>query len=136
MLPGGKERIPGRLRLFFDARDEELLKIVGDVTSKRPSLHGLKNLLYPSLHPRGIKELAAPRTLRIAYAVVHLLESLEVGTVDDRLRALRGVQDEVLHCTDSHLHRNTARVLLQLMKDLVRTSDRYRLFQLAHDFRA
>src|SRR5512133_1375640 len=124
-------------RLLFDERDRELLRIVRDVVSKPGSLRDLENLLYPYLHPRGIKELAAPRALRIAYAVVHLLESLEVGTADDRLKALRAVQEEVLHSAESHLHRNTARVLLQIMKELVRSStEPARLLMLAHDFRA
>jgi hypothetical protein len=124
-------------RWLFDERDRELLRIVRDLARKGGSRKDLKSLLYPYLHPRGIKELAAPRALRIAYAIVHLLESLEGGTADDRLRALRAVQDEVLASADSHLHRNTARVLLQIMKELVRScDDSVRLLQLAHDFRA
>src|SRR5512133_2889302 len=84
-------------RWLFDERDRELLRIVNDVVRKPGSLHDLEKLLFPYLHPRGIKELAAPRALRIAYAVVHLLESLEAGTADDRLKALRAVQEEALH---------------------------------------
>ena len=123
-------------RIYFDRKDYELLGIVSDVCSREASLSYLKNLLYPYLHPRGIKEMAASRALRIAYAVVRLLESLEAGKADERLSALRSLRDEVMHSADSHMQKNTARVLLQIMKDLARTDrdDLHRL-QLAHDFR-
>ena len=123
-------------KIYFDRKDYELLGIVNDVCSRDTSFSYLKNLLYPYLHPRGIKEMAASRALRIAYAVVRLLESLEAGKADDRLSALRSLRDEVMHSADSHMQKNTARVLLQIMKDLARTDrdDLHRL-QLAHDFR-
>jgi len=54
--------------------------------------------------------MAASRELRIAYAVVHLLNSLEVGEEKDRLAALRSLRDEVLYSTKSYLRKNTARV--------------------------
>ena len=70
------------------------------------------------MHPHGIKEMAATRGLRIAYAVVHLLGSLETGKAEDRLSALRSLHAEVLTTARSWLRRNTARVLVQLMKDM------------------
>ncbi|MEN6486749.1 MAG: hypothetical protein ABFD98_17875 [Syntrophobacteraceae bacterium] len=123
-------------KIYFDRRDYELLGIVNDVCSREASFGYLKNLLYPYMHPRGIKEMAASRALRIAYSVVRLLESLEVGKADDRLSALRSLRDEVMHSAESHMEKNTARVLLQIMKDLARMGrdDLCRL-QLAHDFR-
>ncbi len=75
----------GISKVFFDQRDYELLGIVNDVLDRNKSFGYLKNLLYPYLHPRGIKEMAASQGLRMAYAAVHLLESLEVGKADDRL---------------------------------------------------
>ncbi len=126
--------IPG---ILFDPRDYELLSIVNDVLDHNESFIYLKNLLYPYLHPRGIKELAASRGLRIAYAAVRLLESLEVGKADDRLTALRCLRDEVMHSGEGPMQKNTARVLLEIMKELVRTREnKVRQLELAHDFRS
>jgi len=126
----------GISRLLFDHRDYDLLGIVNDVLNRNKSLSYLRNLLYPYMHPRGIKEMAASRGLRMAYATVRLMESLELGKADDRLTALRCLRDEVMYSGDSPLQNNTARVLLEIMKELVRTrDDQSRQLQLAHDFR-
>ena len=126
----------GISKLLFDRRDYDLLSIVNDVLNRNKSLSYLRSLLYPYMHPRGIKEMAASRGLRMAYAAVRLMESLEVGKVDDRLTALRCLRDEVMHSGDSPMPNNTARVLLVIMKELVRTRDNEsRQLQLAHDFR-
>lgn len=126
----------GISRLLFDRRDYDLLSIVNDVLNRNKSLGYLRSLLYPYMHPRGVKEMAASRGLRMAYASVRLMESLELGKVDDRLTALRCLRDEVMHSGDSPMQNNTARVLLVIMKELVRTrDDESRQLQLAHDFR-
>jgi hypothetical protein len=125
----------GISRILFDHRDYELLGIVNDVLNRKTSFVYLKNLLYPYMHPRGIKEMAASRGLRMAYAAVHLLESLEVGKADGRLTALRCLRDEVMCSGTGPMQNNTARVLLVVMKELVRTrDDKLRQLQLAHDF--
>jgi hypothetical protein len=125
----------GKLKIFFDDRDNRLLDIVNHVLDRKESFCHLNDLLYPHLHPHGIKELAEPRGLRIAYAIIHLLGSLDSAKADERLNALRSLMDEVLNSADSHMRRNTARVLLQIMKELVRTrGDRLRQLELAHDF--
>ena len=129
-----KSAIPG---FFFDKRDYRLLNIVNEVLCKCESFSHLNNLLYPYLHPHGIKELAESKGLRMAYAVIRLMESLETDKAGDRLNALRSLKDEVLNSADSHLRRNTARVLLQIMKELVRTRDNEtKQLELAHDFRS
>ena len=123
-------------KIFFDAQDYELLDIVNEVLSRNKSLEHLKKLFRPYLHPNGIKELSAPKELRIAYAVINLLDSLEIGKADDRIRALQSLRDEVLSTTQSTLRKNTARVLLSIMKDLVRSWENpRRQIELAHDFR-
>jgi hypothetical protein len=122
-------------RAFFDKKDYDLLRIVCDVVN-REDAPAHKKLLVPYMHPHGIKEMAATRGLRIAYAVVHLLGSLETGKADDRLSALRGLHAEVLSTAQGGLRYNTARVLVQLMKEMVRTSgDPLAQLTLAHDFR-
>ena len=98
--PDGGEGLPGRPkgllgRLCFDRGDYELLRIVNDVLS-RQGASSLRRLLTPYLHPHGIKEMAAPKGLRIAYATIHLLGSLEIGRAGDRLAALRSLRDEVM----------------------------------------
>ncbi|WP_211234124.1 hypothetical protein [Desulfocurvus vexinensis] len=123
-----------RSRLYFDRKDHQLLGIVSDVLRHREG-RDLKRLLAPIMHPRGIKEMAATKGLRIAYAVASLFRSLERGQADERLRSLRALRDETLHSSHSHLRMNTARVLMQIMKELVREKDELRRLQLARDFR-
>ncbi len=124
-------------RLFFDDRDYELLRIVDDIT-QREDIPDHRRLLAPYLHPHGIKEMAAQRPLRIAYAVAHLLGSLEVGKSADRLAALQGLRDEVLYTAQGPLRLNAARVLVEIMKNLIRKRDAdiAERLMLARDFRA
>ncbi len=123
-------------RLFFDANDYKLLAIVNDVLRRGSRPQSLSSLMAPYMHPRGIKEMAAPSGLRIAYAIVDLLGSLEAGKAAGphrrpALPARRGVQ--LLH---HDFQKNTARVLLQIMKELVRSrGNDLRQLKLAHDFR-
>jgi hypothetical protein len=122
-------------RAYFDRRDYDLLRIVCDVI-EREDAPSHKKLLAPYMHPHGIKEMAASRGLRIAYAVVHLLGSLETGKAEDRLSALRSLHAEVLTTAQTGMRRNTARVLVQLMKDMVRAyGDPVTQLMYAHDFR-
>lgn len=122
--------------LFFDRRDEVLLAIVNDVLDRDKPHWDLKKLLAPYLHPHGIKEMAASRGLRVAYAVIHLLGSLEQGKATERLEALRAARDEVLTTAKGPLRINAARVLLQIMKELVRAKgDTAKQLTLAHEFR-
>ena len=123
--------------ILFDGQDWKLLKIVNQVLDGRGNAGDLNELLYPYLHPHGIKELAESRGLRMAYAVSRLIGSLDAEKRRDRLKALQSLRDEVLNSADSHLRKNTARVLLQIMKELVRTrDDPSRQLELAHDFRS
>lgn len=124
-------------KLLFDRNDEHLLALIEDVCDKTGSGPSLKSLLDPHLHPHGIKELAAPPGLRLAVALLHFLDSLEVGKSHERVRALRSARAEVLGATCGPLRNNTGRVLMQIMKDLVRMrGNRRRQLELAHDFRA
>ena len=123
-------------RFFFDTRDHELLSIVNEMVEGDKSAFHEQRRFFHQLHPRGIKEMAESRGLRIAYAVAHLLESLDTGEVSKRICALRALRDEVLCSTDQDLQMNTARVLIEIMKDLVRATGNYpRQLELAHDFR-
>ena len=123
-------------KFLFDKKDYELLRLVEDVLRREASRKKFKDLLNPYLHPHGIKEMAASQGFRIAYAMINLLHSLEIGKADDRLSALRALRDEAMNITHSSLRRNTARILLQIMKELVRMQgNKARQLDLAHDFR-
>jgi len=123
-------------RTLFDRRDHELLAIVKEVRHRDRSRRHAKLVFYPYLHPQGIKEIAESKGLRIAHAVIRLLDSLEGGEADERLSALRSLRDEILSAASGSLPRNTARVLLQIMKELARAQgDHERQLELARDFR-
>jgi hypothetical protein len=122
--------------ILFDKHDLELIRIVNDVLEGKSSYKYARRFYYPFFHSHGIKEMTETRGLRIAYAAVHLLSSLEVGGVEERINALRLLRDEVIDTAEGPMPKNTARVLLQIMKDLVRVRGDYRKqLQLAHDFR-
>jgi hypothetical protein len=122
--------------LYFDKDDYELLRIVKKVLSRTHKHQSMSPLMISSMHPHGIKEMAATSGLRIAYAIVQLLGSLETGKADDRLVALRSLRDEVFSSATSFYKKNTARVLMQIMKELVRNrGNTLRQLKLAHDFR-
>lgn len=121
---------------LFDRRDHELIRIVNEVCSRAQDLEYTRRQYYAYFHPHGIKEMAESRSLRIAYSMVHLLSSLEIGGVEDRLGALRSLRAEVLDSAEGSMPKNTARVLMQIMKEIIRTRGDYRRqLQLAHDFR-
>jgi hypothetical protein len=132
-LQKATDKIPGFL---FDKRDHELIRIVNAVQRGEGSDEFTRRHYYPYFHPHGIKEMAESKGLRIAYAVIHLLSSLEGGGVDERINALRSLRKEILDIAEGPMPKNTARVLLQIMKDLVRANGNYRMqLELAHDFR-
>ena len=113
-------------KLLFDKRDHELIQIVNDALSADRRGKFIRKVYFPHLHPHGIKEMTETKGLRTAYAVAQLLSSLEVGGVDDRINALRSLRHEVIDTAEGPLAKNTARVLLQIMKDLVRAHGDYR----------
>lgn len=123
-------------RLFYDEEDYLLLEIVNKILARGKNPKLLRKLFEPGLHPRGIKELAAPKSLRIASAMIELLGTLEHGTGKDRIRALRAVRAEVLLDSSQTLRINSARVLLQIMKHIVRAGgEEEKQLSLIHDFR-
>lgn len=119
---------------FFDPQDHELTNLVNLFAEERSRGRAIPHF-DASLHPHGIIEMATRHSMRIAHALIILLDSLEVGGMNDRLQALRRLHDEVLHTAHSPLRNNTGRVLIQLMKELVRScGQEERQLGLAHDF--
>ena len=119
--------------LRFDPQDYQLLTMINrTVTKSRKDLPGL----MPQLSPSGIMELAVPAEMRMASAVLRLLDTLSQGHADERLEALAALRDEVLSMARTSLRINTGRVLVQLMKELVRSHGDFETqLRLAHDFR-
>ena len=123
------------MSIWFDPRDHVLLEMVKELAGRERQPKSLRSLANPYLHPHGIKEMAASRGIRIASAAIALLNSIETGKARERLDALRMLHQEVLHSATSGFRRNTARALLAIMKDLIRSqSDPQKQLQLAHDF--
>jgi len=67
----------GRSKLMFDREDYELLEVVNPILSGERPHHQIRRLFDPYLHPRGIKEMAATKSLRLACAVFDLLHARE-----------------------------------------------------------
>lgn len=122
------------LRLFFDARDYELLQLIEQIESNRRTGSTMHDALDANLHPHGVKELVYSPEFRIAHAVINLLTSPVEDQAEIRLAALRTLHDETLASAHSTLRINTARALVQIMKDLVARSDIEERLALAHEF--
>lgn len=121
---------------LFDKAD---LKIYHDyicAENKKNFLDSDEILFNTHMHPRGIKELIESRQIRLAKSILFLLHTLESDKIDDRLQALHSLRDEVLFCAKSTMTKNTARVLLAVMKDFVRETEKKRKIELLHDFNA
>ncbi|MBU2512640.1 hypothetical protein KJ966_14990 [bacterium] len=128
-----KDRIS---KFLFDRRDYELLQIVSDVLKQDRTRQYARQTYNPLFHPNGIKELAESKGLRIAYAVVSLVSSLQGQDADRRISALRALRHEIIDTAPGTMPKNTARVLLEIMKELVRSHENVRRqLELAHDFR-
>ncbi|MDR0466322.1 MAG: hypothetical protein LBH94_03080, partial [Deltaproteobacteria bacterium] len=119
--------------IFFDKRDQQLVELVDVFLRERRGAKALPPI-NPNLHPHGIVDLEMSYSMRIARAVMALLDTLQDGLMPARLRALSRLHDEVFHCARSSLRHNTGRVLIQLMKELVRSSDHEERLKFAHDF--
>ncbi len=122
--------------IFFDRQDREILRMINQILNSEISGNAQKSILDNNLHPHGIVELTTTREFRVAYAVINLLSNLESGSAENRLHALHALHDEVLHSAKTTFRYNTGRVLIQIMKEIVRSQhDRNKQLKLVHDFR-
>jgi len=118
---------------YFDPEDYQLLAMISQTVEK--NRHGQSRVMS-KLSPNGIIELSEPIELRMASAVLRLLDTLEQGKADERLWALAALHEEVLVMSRTFLRINTGRVLVQIMKELVRSKGDFEAqLRLAHDFR-
>ncbi len=144
-------------KLFFDKQDYALITLVNKILTQKES-SSTERIFDANLHPHGIKTLMLSHEMRVAHAVARLLTSLEhtegerANSQADavpkkmnectqegslrRLSALRTLYNEVLASAQTSFRRNTARVLIQIMKGIVRAhGDMRQQLLLAHDFR-
>ncbi|MGN1038400.1 MAG: hypothetical protein ACI4P0_03295, partial [Mailhella sp.] len=122
---------------FFDSQDRTLLKMINTIIDYGPSVDLEHKVFNARLHPHGILNLTTTHAFRMAQAVINLLGSLtKTGSAEDRLNALRALHDEVLHSAQTTFRYNTGRVLIQIMKDIIRSrNDESTQLKLIHDFR-
>lgn len=129
--------------LHFDAQDYAFLDLIQKTMGESKQAQSVRSrdeaqeaeLFFADLHPNGIVELAMPGEMRIASAVLHLLDTLKKGQEDERLKALLALKESVLVSARTTLRHNTARVLIQIMKEIVRSTNFRHQLCLAHDFR-
>ncbi|MDR1685719.1 MAG: hypothetical protein LBR82_04635 [Desulfovibrio sp.] len=127
--------------VFFDAEDYRLLDMVNRFPEHAAGIQDGTgypdySLFYNALHPHGIKELALSQEIRVAHALVSLLDTLEAGRAKDRISALASLHTDVLSTSRGSFRYNTGRVLIQIMKSLIRArGDTAEQLRLAHDFR-
>lgn len=123
-------------RIFFDPGDRELVKTVA-AADRNDSSWNIRE--YASeLHPRGIIELVEPRALRIVRSVMTLLDNFTPGAnaMNKRINAMIMLRDELCEGLSVPLKFNTARVLLELAKELIRLRRTpRRSLRAAHDLR-
>ena len=125
-----------RDKIFFDPGDRDLAAMTA-----RAEFDGEGWALreYASeLHPRGILEVVEPRAFRIVRSVMTLLGTFTPGTdaANRRINALTLLRDELMEGLSGSLKYNTARVLPELAKELIRVrKDPERALRAAHDLR-
>ncbi len=123
-------------KFFFDKQDHELLTFVNKVLIMQREDRVSADMLHVNLHPHGIKTLALSRDMRVANAMIRLLGSTKDDDPAYRLQALRTLFDEMLNGALTEFRRNTARVLVEIMKALIRAQgDTEKQLYLASDFR-
>ncbi|QTQ14671.1 hypothetical protein HRQ91_09475 [Treponema parvum] len=118
---------------LFDKSDKNTLDFFSSVKDSI-SANSDELIQNTHLHPHGIKELLESKQIRVAKLILLLLHAMDKGTIDDRLNALHSLRDEVLLCSENPMPINTARILLCMMKELVRSEDETEQLELLHDF--
>lgn len=122
--------------VLFDQRDFELVQMVNAFADRDPASDRWKRRArILNFHPNGLRELTSRKAFRVAQAVMGLLDTRPTSTPEERLEALRILRAEACSSARSPLRLNTARVLIQLMKELLRARDHVSSqLCLAHDF--
>lgn len=122
--------------VLFDQRDFELVRMVNAYADRDPASDRRdRRARILNFHPNGLRELTSRKAFRVAQAVMGLLDTRPTSTPEERLEALRVLRAEACSSARSPLRLNTARVLIQLMKELLRARGHVSSqLCLAHDF--
>ncbi len=116
--------------------DKQDLFFLDSVNKSIENTQKIETHFYEKIHPNGIIDMSISQEIRMASAVVSLLDKLNTNNINDRLIALENLHNEVLFTAGTKFRRNTARVLIEIMKEIVRSyGDKQKQLQLAHDFR-
>lgn len=120
----------------FDKKDRELLRRINEVIDHGPATSEEQEAFNTSLHPHGIQNMVTTHEVRMAMAVINLLQRLNsIEGMNERLSALKTLHEEVLYSAQTPFKFNTARVLIQIMKDIVRSrGNEEEQLRLIHDF--
>ncbi|MBE0531416.1 MAG: hypothetical protein IH626_11345 [Rhodospirillales bacterium] len=122
--------------VLFDQRDFDLVQMVNAYADRDPAGEQRdRRVRILNFHPNGLRELTSRKAFRVALAVMGLLDTRPTSTPEERLEALRILRAEACSSARSPLRLNTARVLIQLMKELLRARGHLSSqLCLAHDF--
>lgn len=127
--------------LLFDRQDHELVALIDTHLAHAARLartSGERGEPVPrptTFHPNGLIELASSKALRVAWAVMGLIDDITPSTAQERLDALRALKAEACSSARTPFRLNTARALVALMKELLRArGDTAEQLRLAHDF--
>jgi hypothetical protein len=121
---------------FFDRHDHELVALIdAHVALAAQRGRGEPAPRPTTFHPNGLTELGSSKAIRVAWAVMGLIDDTLPSTAQDRLDALRALRAEACSAARTPFRLNTARALVQLMKELLRArGDVDEQLRLAHDF--
>lgn len=119
--------------LFFDKQDKVFLE---SVNASIRYTKKIESHYQQKIHPNGIIDMSVSQEIRMATAVMSLLDRLQTNNVNERLQALDNLHNEVLFTAGTKFRLNTARVLIEIMKEIIRAyGDEQKQLCLAHDFR-
>ena len=83
----------------FDKKDRELLKMINDVLDNGLTTSEEKEVLSTSLHPHGIQNMVDTHEVRMALAVINLLERL--GNNEGSRERLAALKTCLLYTSDA-----------------------------------
>ncbi|HNW33692.1 MAG TPA: hypothetical protein PKM25_02090, partial [Candidatus Ozemobacteraceae bacterium] len=117
--------------LSFNSEIESLVDAVNHKLDEPPTRLNIRHLS----HPGGFIRDFGKRRLSIAGAYIKIARDLSPNSAEERLAALSMLVDQSLHAKTINMPLNTARIQIDLMKEVVKSrSDRRRQMEAMADF--